>query len=208
MILNMEEHKRKLLLAHIAQYIAESEALDLTMQDIAEHCGVAKGTLYNYFSSKEDLLLAVVQDAVQPLFLQLEDLFAREEMPTEEKLKEIIRVKLRLLVTTRNLMKMYAREVGHFKGPMAEPETPREIYMHEKTLWILEEYTSLMKNIFPAHQSRFLAFMFYEYLRNFMAYVIYSNQELVVEADTEQVYNLFMHGAAGITNRGKNKPEQ
>ncbi len=205
MILNMEEQKRKLLLEHIAQYISTSDVSELTMQDIAEYCGVAKGTLYNYFSNKEDLLLAVIQDAIQPLFLELEDLFARKELSTEDKLKGVIRVKLRLLTTTRNLMKMYAREVGHFQGPMAEPETPREIYMHEKTLWILEEYAKLMKKIFPASQSRFLAFMFYEYLRNFMVFVIYSNQELVVEADTERVYNLFMHGAVGVTTKQKKK---
>lgn len=204
MILNMEEHKRKLLLEHIAQYISTSDVSELTMQDIAEHCGVAKGTLYNYFSNKEDLLLAVVQDAVEPLFLELKELFDVKEMSTEDKLKGVIRIKLGLLVSTRNLMKMYAREVGHFKGPMAEPETPRELYMHEKTLWILDEYRSLMKKIFPASESRFLAFMFYEYLRNYMTYVIYTNQELVVEADTERVYNLFMHGAVGVTTKKKN----
>ena len=62
-----------------------------------------------------------------------------------------------------------------------------------------------MKKIFPASQSRFLAYMFYEYLRNFMTYVIYTNQELVVEADTERVYDLFMHGAVGVTSKKKNK---
>lgn len=35
-----------------------------TLQDVMEHLGIAKGTIYHYFDSKEDLLEAVVIDMV------------------------------------------------------------------------------------------------------------------------------------------------
>src|ERR1700733_4203361 len=35
-----------------------------TMQDFMNHLGIAKGTIYHYFKSKEELLEAVVEDIV------------------------------------------------------------------------------------------------------------------------------------------------
>ena len=35
-----------------------------TMQDFMDHLGIAKGTIYHYFKSKEELLEAVVEDIV------------------------------------------------------------------------------------------------------------------------------------------------
>ena len=37
------------------------------MDDIARRCGVGKGTLYRYFSSKDDLFLAVVREGLERL---------------------------------------------------------------------------------------------------------------------------------------------
>lgn len=45
-----------------------------SMSDIAERVGGSKGTLYNYFSSKEELFLAVAREKGQELYSRLEDL--------------------------------------------------------------------------------------------------------------------------------------
>lgn len=43
----------------------EEGSVSLRMEDIAGRARVSKGTLYNHFESKEDLLLAVVEDRLQ-----------------------------------------------------------------------------------------------------------------------------------------------
>lgn len=49
----------------------------LTVQDVIAHCGIAKGTLYHYFDSKQALLLGVIErlhDAVEAVLApQLDD---------------------------------------------------------------------------------------------------------------------------------------
>jgi TetR/AcrR family transcriptional repressor of mexJK operon len=45
-----------------------------SMSDIAERLGGSKGTLYNYFSSKEELFLATAREKGDELYRKLEDL--------------------------------------------------------------------------------------------------------------------------------------
>jgi len=44
------------------------------MDDIAEETGLSKGTLYNYFKSKDDLIIAILDRMFQREFRQLENL--------------------------------------------------------------------------------------------------------------------------------------
>ncbi len=43
-----------------------------TLQDVMDHLGIAKGTIYHYFDSKEDLLEAVVIDMVDARLNEIE----------------------------------------------------------------------------------------------------------------------------------------
>lgn len=47
---------------------------DARMDDIAEETGLSKGTLYLYFKSKDDLIIAILDRMFQREFKQLEDL--------------------------------------------------------------------------------------------------------------------------------------
>lgn len=63
----------------------------LTMDRVAAEAGVAKGSLYRYFSSKRDLLEFVHAKMVDPIFQHLEETAAREQ-PAIEKLADQLRV--------------------------------------------------------------------------------------------------------------------
>lgn len=53
------------------------------MRRIAKDTGIAIGTLYNYFSSKQDLLLAVVENSWQESFHRLESGMVQMEQATD-----------------------------------------------------------------------------------------------------------------------------
>ena len=69
--------QRELELIDIARDIIESEGLNaLTMDKVTERCDYSKGTVYNHFSCKEDLLVAVSNEGLkdlQKLFGKLND---------------------------------------------------------------------------------------------------------------------------------------
>jgi AcrR family transcriptional regulator len=47
------------------------------MEDIVNESELSKGTLYNYFSSKEDLFQAIAEDSLNLLYLQLTNTFTK-----------------------------------------------------------------------------------------------------------------------------------
>ena len=62
---------------------------DVTMGEIADKMGVAKGTIYNYFSSKEKLYLEILQNS----FEAIEGLLQEEmdnDAPAPEKLRKLL----------------------------------------------------------------------------------------------------------------------
>ena len=80
------------------------------MDDIAGQAGIAKGTLYLYFKSKEDIFLAALMEDAR----RLEQL-TRERMQTvnswEEKIKAYVGVRLEYLETHQDFLRIYLAEI-------------------------------------------------------------------------------------------------
>lgn len=51
---------REKLLSYAREVLLEKKCAGLTIRSVAQACGVAVGTVYNYFTSKEDLIESVV----------------------------------------------------------------------------------------------------------------------------------------------------
>ncbi len=64
--------ERRMEIVRAARYLFQTREYDkTTMQDIIEYIGIAKGTIYYYFASKEELLEAVVHDIVEESIAQM-----------------------------------------------------------------------------------------------------------------------------------------
>ncbi len=64
--------KRRKLLEQAARWFAKQGYDRASMSGLAGACGVSKGLLYHYFSSKDDILAAVIADHLQTLLDGLE----------------------------------------------------------------------------------------------------------------------------------------
>jgi len=67
---------------------------EVLMEDVAQKCGVGKGTLYRYFPSKRDLYLAVMFEGIEALRDDLRAALAGPAAPVE-KIECIVRCILR-----------------------------------------------------------------------------------------------------------------
>jgi AcrR family transcriptional regulator len=64
--------ERKYQILNAAEQVFTKKGLDLArMDDIAEQTGLSKGTLYLYFKSKDDLIIAILDRIFQGVFKQL-----------------------------------------------------------------------------------------------------------------------------------------
>ncbi len=62
---NLPDEKRERILRTATQLFAERGFNRSEMDEIARRSGVAKGSLYNYFRSKDDLFLHICRDAIE-----------------------------------------------------------------------------------------------------------------------------------------------
>lgn len=63
-IVKKPDERRKEIIGAARHLFQTKEYDKTTMQDIMKYLNIAKGTIYHYFASKEDLLEAVVEDLV------------------------------------------------------------------------------------------------------------------------------------------------
>jgi AcrR family transcriptional regulator len=72
-----KEEKRAALLQSALACFAEQGYQTTTIDDIVRHAGVSKGMIYNYFPSKEEIYLQLLQEQTDSVFGELKAQFVR-----------------------------------------------------------------------------------------------------------------------------------
>jgi len=103
----------------------------MTMEEIAADAGVAKGTLYLYFQSKDDLIQALITRVGENILRDVEVSLKAPGTPPE-KLIRMVSVLLEYLNRERLLFPIYARELLRGKGESREGFRRRYQEMEEK----------------------------------------------------------------------------
>ncbi|MDO9530700.1 MAG: TetR/AcrR family transcriptional regulator [Deltaproteobacteria bacterium] len=87
----------------------------MTMEEIAAAAGVAKGTVYLYFQSKDDLIQALIAQVGENIIQDVEAALVAPGTPPE-KLIRLVSVLLEYLNRERLLFPIYARELVQGEG--------------------------------------------------------------------------------------------
>jgi AcrR family transcriptional regulator len=86
----LDEMMKEAIFEATVAVLAEHQIEGMTMDRVASAAGVAKGSLYNYFSSKKELLEFVYAKLVDPTFKELAETVASDR-PAIEKLSTHVR---------------------------------------------------------------------------------------------------------------------
>ena len=82
---------------------------DVTMDQIAGEVGVAKGTIYLYFESKENLYLGILEHTFETIESILEREIAKED-PAPQKLKKILRLIFQFYFQNMDVLRILTRD--------------------------------------------------------------------------------------------------
>ena len=94
-IVKKPDERRKEIIQAARELFQTKEYDNTTMQELMDKLNIAKGTIYHYFSSKEDLLESVVEDLMD------EELKRKKELLKSRRFRSLDALeKFRVLVTT------------------------------------------------------------------------------------------------------------
>ena len=98
--------------------------LETSMREIAEAAGVGKSTLYDYFPSKDEIMIAYVVDEVQRLTAQVQTIIA-QDLSVTEKFRQIWRNHLENMLANKQ---MYIKI--SFESQRLSQESQQRIQVH------------------------------------------------------------------------------
>ena len=100
-------NKRERILAAALRLFANQSFQAVTMDRVAEAAGVAKGTLYLYFPSKEALYLGILSDGLESISRRYQ-LTMDSGRPVVERLRHAIDVSIQFYDERRDLLRLVA----------------------------------------------------------------------------------------------------
>ncbi|MCB1025643.1 MAG: TetR/AcrR family transcriptional regulator [Acidobacteria bacterium] len=86
------------------------------LDDVAERAGVTKGTVYLYFSNKEELFKSVVRAEIVPNLVKIENILIRKDLSAADSLRQLLLFWSNIFAASRlaSLPKLVISEIGNF----------------------------------------------------------------------------------------------
>jgi uroporphyrinogen-III synthase len=106
---NKKKQKREKILDAAAELFSRKNYHEVMMEDVARLVSVAKGTVYNYFNSKEDLYFSIMQNRLEKLTLLLNDRI-HSEGSTIGALRAFVVTLYSFMMSDRNFFLIFRKE--------------------------------------------------------------------------------------------------
>ena len=106
------ERRREQIIKIASGLISEKGYHDVTVEEIANKVGVAKGTIYLYFPSKEKLYLEILEDSYEAIESILEKEIAKSD-PAPIKLKKVLTLIFEFYRRNLDILRILSRDETH-----------------------------------------------------------------------------------------------
>ena len=131
-----------------AERLLENEVGRLpSVAEVAKEAGLAKGTVYLYFNSKEQLLHGLHARHTESFFLALSDYLITTEQPNVDAMLEITREKM---VSTRSYLPLASQCLGAMNHALPDEEKEQ---FRQRVQQMLQHSGTLLEQHFPILQS-------------------------------------------------------
>ena len=171
-----------------AKLFSDKSFHDVTMDEIAEEVGVAKGTLYLYFSSKENLYLEILEHTFDTIEALLEKEVARTDS-APAKLKKVLAIIINFYRENIDVLKILSRDETHLiqeHHDLTEKWRLRRIHLYEK---IIEK--GIKEGSFKAKNTELAALILYGAVG---AVMVFYDLDKSPEAIAEEMYSEIASG--------------
>jgi len=183
----MKEKKRQDIIEAALTLFAERGYHVTSVQDIVNECGISKGAFYNYFSSKEELHIAIFQyyfDQIRNRIAQIE----KEGLPPRERLIKQLNVPFEHVNKQKEYLMIFLREQS-FSNHKEVKE-----YMKNTLIETYQWYKKSLLEVYGDHIKAFIGdlILVLEGIRkSYMSAIIHHN----IELETSRIATFIMNRA-------------
>ena len=181
---------KKLIFESAIKIFSESGYRGATMDDIAANAGLAKGTLYYHFESKEEIFNFIVEEGIQILQSQIMEI-QKEDIDPISKLIKISRTQLSFLYGYTDFFKVVMSQLwGHEKRQDELREKIRS-YIKEIEVDIKE---AMNRNEIEQADSEFMSYEFFGTLCSAAVYESIHIERVNLESIIESTIRFTLKG--------------
>ena len=182
--------RRKLILEEAARLFSAKRFDEVLMDDIAHQAGVGKGTIYTYFSDKEELYFAVVFEGIRRLNQQLQRKANRQQDP-EKELRRMVHAIVSFFSQNRFFFRLMSQEDGKSEGGRGEN---RKRWREERRIQLAAIETVLQngaeQGVFSVEHPKVETAILRDMVRSVMIHA----KGLSVEAMVDTIMRIFLQG--------------
>lgn len=180
--------RKEEIIESAAKLFSQKSYHDVTMDDIAEKVGVAKGTIYLYFDSKEKLYLEILEETYEEIESILEKETAKGD-PAPAKLKKVLALIFKFYLQNIDALRILSRDETHLireHYEFTEHWRLRRIKLYRK---ILEK--GINEGSFRPSNTELTALIIFGLVRSVMFYYKSENSP---ENIAEEVFSMISEG--------------
>ncbi|MFY4774983.1 TetR/AcrR family transcriptional regulator [Metabacillus sp. RGM 3146] len=171
--------KKKLIIDEAVKLFAQKGYHAASIQEIAEQCGISKGSFYTYFKSKEDLIVSAFRSYYSLLFDKISRLEHIESLSPREKFIEQLSLQLHDLISHKEFIHILLSE---YKMNISEQLDEFLLKTRsESLLW----YAKKIKKVYPELPKKYVydcVSMLTGIMKEYMFLLLIEEREIDVEA--------------------------
>jgi TetR/AcrR family transcriptional regulator len=161
-----------------------------TMDEISASAGVAKGTVYYYFKSKDEVFKYIITEGVSLLRQQMESINAGDG-DYNFKLRELSRDQLKLVFDNRDLFKVIMSQVWGGKIRHFELREMLKLYMDDIEKFLIK---AMEGGIIKECESSFLTYSYFGTLVSTAVYNVVKDDSMKLDEITDNFMEHLLNG--------------
>ena len=161
-----------------------------TMDEISANAGVAKGTVYYYFKSKDEVFKYIITEGVSLLRQQIENINIGKG-DYSYKLRELSKNQLRLVCENRDLFKVIMSQAWGGKIRHSELRELLKVYMKDIEKFLVK---AMEDGTIRKCESSFLTYMYFGELVSVAIYNVIKNDSMKLDEITDNFIYRLLNG--------------
>lgn len=187
----LKELTRRHIQESVVRAVTSVGVQGLTMDRIAEEARIAKGTIYLYFRTKDELVKATIEWCFTPLMDELVAIL-ESDLPPDERLRRFTQRHLAYFEDRRDLFRVLLHERSRVQSRQDRRRSSRYKKLVEKTAAVIQE--GVETGVFREVDSSKLAGMIIEANISVISQRLMEDQQGPAQEDAGFLSGVFMDG--------------